>query len=54
MDGSLFRTIYQLEDGSWEMGPEVRIVRKGESYWLRTDPNEGDEDNLGALLTYRR
>lgn len=44
-----FKTIYINRDGKWVMGEDVRKVKVGKDYFLRTDANSKDKDNLGDL-----
>jgi hypothetical protein len=43
-----FKTIYK-NDGQWEPGEDVRKVKINIYYYLRTDSNNKEEDNLGNL-----
>ncbi|MFC5136591.1 MULTISPECIES: DUF3892 domain-containing protein [Haloferacaceae] len=36
----------------WKLGEEVHVVEANGEKWLRTDPNETPEDNLGSLPTF--
>lgn len=39
-------TVFRNEKGQWEQGEDVRVTSKK---YLRTDPNDTEEDNLGDL-----
>jgi Protein of unknown function (DUF3892) len=43
-----FKTIFK-NDGQWEPGEDVRKVKTHIYYYLRTDSNNKEEDNLGDL-----
>lgn len=40
------------DDEHWILGEEVHVVEANGDRWLRTDPNETPEDNLGSLPTF--
>jgi len=47
-DGKVFYTILK-ENDKWRWGEEVHVIEvKGKKY-IRTDPNQKEEDNLGEL-----
>jgi len=49
ISGRRFVTIWKGQDGTLNMGEEVKVVSVNRSAYLRTDRNEIEEDNLGEL-----
>lgn len=49
--GTTFVTVTS-NDGKWKKGEDVRIVRINGVKYIRTDQNQKESDNLGALPEY--
>jgi hypothetical protein len=49
--GITFVTI-TLSEGKWKKGEDVRIVKINGVKYIRTDQNQKESDNLGALPEY--
>ena len=47
--GYLIKTAFQERDGQWHEGAVVQQYKKNENLYLKTEPNELTEDNLGKL-----
>ena len=48
-DGKSFKTIYKNSGGNCTEGEDVQKIKIGKYYYLRTDANNIEEDNLGEL-----
>lgn len=44
-----FVTIYKGDNNKWIKGENVKRIKVANNYYLRTDANEIEEDNLGEL-----
>lgn len=49
--GTTFVTV-TLKDGSYNKGEDVRVVKINNIKYIRTDQNQKENDNLGALPEY--
>jgi hypothetical protein len=47
--GETYSTILKKPDGGWRIGEDVRVVKIGDEYFIRTDANNTKKDNLGEL-----
>lgn len=47
-----FITILRSEDGKFERGEDVHVIKVNGKEYIRTDKNEIKEDNLGDLPEY--
>lgn len=52
IDRSITFVTITLKDGKWQKGEDVRIVRINGVKYIRTDQNQKESDNLGALPEY--
>jgi hypothetical protein len=52
LSGKKFVTTYKGPDEQYHLGEDVCVVKVNGEYYLRTDPNEITEDNLGELPEY--
>jgi len=48
-EGKTFITIYKNDDGKWRSGDNVHIIVVNGAYYIRTDGNSTEGDNLGSL-----
>ena len=47
-NGKSYVTVKKSE-GGFDRGEDVRTIKIGDEYFIRTDKNETDKDNLGEL-----
>ena len=47
--GKKFRTVRRRDDGRWNVGAQVQVVRINMVDFIKTIPNNKEEDNLGEL-----